>query len=62
MEEHSRLDGTIGDVSGEGLKAEDIRQERKKSHSVTKSQRPEQGHSLTTVFSLNNYLTLQDQQ
>lgn len=61
-EEHSRSDSTMGNVSGEGLKADGTRQGAEEITLCDK--KPETGAgslSLTTVFCLKNFLALQNQ-
>lgn len=61
-EEHSRSDSTMGNVSGEGLKADGTRQGAEEITLCDK--KPETGAgslSLTIVFSLKNFLALQNQ-
>ena len=61
-EEHSRSDGTMGNVSGEGLKADGTRQGAEEITLCDK--KPETGAgslSLTTVFSVKNFLALPKQ-
>lgn len=61
-EECSRSDGTVGNVSGEGLKADGTRQGAEEITLCGKKPETRAGSpSLTTVFSLKNYLTLQNQ-